>query len=151
MPPYETLYDRATLERMIANAKGYDREQMEQALSRLVANEAAAERQRRAEQKAVEALDRQRDRQERRRKFITGIVQRLTSDGAFRLGVLLLWALTLCAWFYRSQDGSDGRFVYSESRGTVFDKRTGTLYRYDNHNRRWFAENPVTLTQPAKR
>jgi hypothetical protein len=48
---------------------------------------------------------------------------------AFKMAILVLWLLTLAVWLYSNQRNTDARYVYDESRGTVFDKRTGTLYR----------------------
>jgi hypothetical protein len=73
-----------------------------------------------------EADERERNYQERRRLSLGGLAHRLTVDGAFKVGVLILWGATLCAWLYRSEQGTDGRYVYNG--GSMFDKRTGTLY-----------------------
>lgn len=50
---------------------------------------------------------------------------------SFKLWVCILWAATLCAWLYNSQQNSDGRFVHAN--GTLFDKRTGSLYTLEGN------------------
>lgn len=68
-------------------------------------------------------------------------------DGVFKCGVLLLWAATLVVYCFSARLNSDGRFVYSESAEalTVFDKRTGTVYRYQNNV--WLKNNPVQMAK----
>jgi hypothetical protein len=132
---YDLLYgyDRTTIEKRLAAATSpKERGELEESLMRLSKEEA------RTKQKAE------------RRESLHRFMEALTSDRAFKFGVLILWLLTLCTWLYKPNENSGARYVFSESESTatVFDKRTGTIYRFQNN--KWIAVNAIAETSSPK-
>src|SRR5438105_4214115 len=119
---YDLFYDRDKIEGMLSSTTdSKQRIELEQSLVRL---------------SVKESRDQEKAKRAKRRERILAVIG---TDQFFKLGALILWFATLCIWIYKSAESSDGRYVFSESNSTatVFDKRSGTIYFFQNN--KWIA------------